>query len=164
MRRRSIFRLILSAVFYCVGGNLLSTIVTVSISAALSDSDLRIVAVAICALLLYTMMFTAGYNDGSLERRLLTRKDTPPVKHWRWWVAGGTAFVLMAVVCLLMAFGVIEVPMIRLFVAGSAYMLIDMCGNPLFALILYAVMIPCCYIGFRLGLAGTIEKDKFMYE
>jgi ABC-type transport system involved in cytochrome c biogenesis permease component len=158
------FRLILSAVFYCVGGNLMSSVLTVSVSAALGDGDLRIVAVAICALLLYTMMFTAGYNDGSLERRLLTRKDTPPVKHWRWWIAGGVAFALMAAICLLMAFGVIESPMFRLFAAGSAFMLINIAGNPLFALILYAVMIPCCYVGFRIGLAGTIEKDKFMYE
>jgi ABC-type transport system involved in cytochrome c biogenesis permease component len=125
---------------------------------------LRIVAVAICALLLYTMMFTAGYNDGSLERKLLTRKDTPPVKLWRWWAAGGAAFALMAAICLLMAFGIIDHPMLRLFAAGSAYMLVLICGNPLYALILYAIMIPCCYAGFRIGLAGTIEKDKIMYE
>lgn len=180
MQRKSFLKLFLAAFGYMVLGNLMCTIMTVSLGAFIGSVFIQILAAVLSVFIFYALMFTAGYKDGMREQSLVRFKRVDaPVKN-RWVTIGFALFGIMCIPCIVLFIDKIsgfyfDFLLFFRFICGMIYPLsmvilpsasIDNMPEfmPFIFMLCYVFIPAVCQLGFHLGFTGKIDKDKIMYK
>ncbi|MCL2072129.1 MAG: hypothetical protein FWH07_07865 [Oscillospiraceae bacterium] len=185
--KKSFLQLLLPGLGYVIMGNLLSTIMTISL--AMFRMEILIMGLSVVfGMAIYLLLVAVpAYKDG-LEENTRAKRETGGERtatQWRWAFVG------------LILWGVMLIPSIVFLLSDfneGAYRLINGAVSPLSAFMLtgtgefvtnqagdeteilqlasfapyvfmgfYALTIPACHIGFMLGLRDSFNKDRLLY-
>ena len=172
MQRKTFVQLLLPALGYMLMGNLMATVMTISLASFALNRAVLIIASIFAAAIYLTLIAVPAYKDGVNERLAIKNKKSGEVPKFRWL---GIGFVL---------WGVMLIPSITYLtgnITASVYRLIDGAVYPLSLLLtgdeleplffspfvfmgFYLLSAPACYIGFWCGLNDKLNASKIMYK
>lgn len=179
MQRKSFSKLLLGTCGYIVMGNLLCTVMTISVAAFLSNSAIKVIAVIFTAILFHSLMFTAGFKDGLHEKKMLDLKRIDNIPNNRWISIGLYGFLFAIIPTIVLIVNKIagfhfDFYMVYKLICGAVYplsMLVS--GNSIdemsfyipFIFIGFYAFIPLfCHVGFKMAISGNFTKEKIMYK
>ncbi|MDR0221990.1 MAG: hypothetical protein LBI38_00410 [Oscillospiraceae bacterium] len=172
MRRKSFAQLFMPALGYMIMGNLLATIMTLSLASFAQVRAIMGVAAVFAAVIYLSLVFTPAYKDGVRERALLHNKRVETVPKYRWAVIGLILWAIMLIPFVLLLTGVMNVGVYRL-VNGAVYplsLLLSGSDRELFAFApfvfagFYGLTAVSCWLGFYLGVNDKLSMDKIVYK
>lgn len=179
MQRKSFGKLFLIALGYMVFGNLLSTIMTISIAVVANVTFVQVIAFIFTTFIFYSLIFTAAYKDGVRERKMVHLKKVDEPNKMRWVNIGLLLWLVMALLALALfvdkAAGLwYDFLLVYRIVCGAVYPLsLLICGNtiddmaafvPLIFMAYYALIPLACRIGFKVGYEDKFNPDSIMYQ
>jgi len=166
--RKSFTGLLLPALGYMVMGNLMATVMSFSLYSFAANQMIMGIAVLFAIAIYLLLVAVPAYKDGQYEHVKLRNpaNKIEDVPKYRWLQVGAILFAIMLIPCLLLLIGAINTGWFRL-VCGAVNPLAGFLANgaiPFAGIAIYALTIPACHIGFKLGLTDKISGDKFMYK
>ena len=175
MQKKSLLKLFFELLGYVLAGNLLSLVVTISLSGFLTETNENIIfgISSVCSiLLLITCVFSVGYKDGELERKLINRKTLEKPDPNKWFIIGGIVWILMCILCAMLNIipGTMYLQVFR-FAVASMFALSLFFGSseiPAFAPFIFMgvfALIPvACRVGYYAGFYDKIAIDNIIYK
>jgi len=172
--KKTLVQLLLPALGYMVMGNLLSTVMSVSLAPFRGENLIMGMAVLFAMAIYLLLVAVPAYKDGLEEntRRKNQTVQPPPVQKWRWAAIGAILWGIMLVPSVVFLLGRLNVGVYRLICGAVNPMSMFLVGEegqllsyvPYVFMGFYALTVPACYIGFSLGLGDTLNKGKIMYD
>ncbi|MCL1866315.1 MAG: hypothetical protein FWF82_02780, partial [Oscillospiraceae bacterium] len=118
--RRSFPRLLISGLGYMVMGNVLSTVMTISLASAMGNSAIMGMSVLFAVSIYLLLVAVPAYKNGMEEKLLLKSKRVESVPMYRWLCVGGILFGITAIPSVVFLFGGLTEGVYRL-LNGAVY-------------------------------------------
>ena len=164
--RKKFPQLLLPALGYMVMGNLLSTIMTVSLAPFRGETLIAGLAIVFAIAIYLLLVAVPAYKNGLDEHTKLKKSsEGSGVPKYRWLAVGAILWAAMLVISGIYLLGGLPSGAYRL-IHGATFQLNSFVRLPYIPIVnacFYALTIPACHIGFILGLGDKLNKDKIMY-
>ncbi len=178
--RRSFPKLLLTGFLFMLFGNLLCTIMTISIAPFISMDFIKVMIFIFALAVFYSLIFTVGYRDGDNEQKYVRLHKAEPPKSTKWLVIGIILMLIMfipSVVLLLdkLCGWYFDFTLVHRIICGMVYPLslmlvpestIDSMQEfvPFVYMLCYAGIPAAAHLGYYFGYTQKFDKDKLMYK
>jgi hypothetical protein len=182
--RKPFLKLLLPGLGYMFMGNLLSTVMTISLAMFRTEILITGLSVLLGIAIYLLLVAVPAYKDGLDENTKRRNKsvEAEPVKKWRWALVGVILWGVMlvpSILFLLLEYNVgvyrlingavnpLSVFFVEAITRGIEPPVVSVSLHPIAPYVFmgfYALTVPACHIGFMLGLGDKLNKDKIMYE
>ena len=181
MQRKSFFKLFLTGLGYMLLGNFMSTIMTAALAFMIDNSIVQVVIFILTLFIFYSLVFLAGYKDGTRERLMVKNKRIEGPIKGRWIRIGLCLWAVMCIPSIILLFD----KLYALFdgyiityriICGTVYPLLLAIGIntssldimpiyiPFVAIAVYAFIPFATHLGYKFGYEDKFNPDKIMYE
>jgi hypothetical protein len=157
-------------------GNLLATVMTISLPSVIMNTAVKITAALFTAVIYFSLVFVPAYKDGVNEKNLLQKNQGASVVKFRWLAVGFVLSGIMAVPAVLLLTGNIGLGLYRI-IDGAVYPLsllliptaaLETGEVPVYAPFIfmgfYLLTAPVCEAGFFCGYKDKLNLDKILYK
>ncbi|MCL2634021.1 MAG: hypothetical protein FWD34_05840 [Oscillospiraceae bacterium] len=171
-KRKSFLKLLLLGIGYMVMGNLMATIMMISLGGFAMSVAIMSMAALFAAVIYLSLVFIPAYKDGMTEHAALLNKRVESVPKFRWMIVGVILFVISIVPTILFMLGIVNAGVFRI-ISGAVYPLsLLLTGEelvilpfaPFVFLGFYTLTIPACHLGFWCGVNDKLNSSKIMYK
>lgn len=183
MQRQHILKIFLKGLAFALFGNVLSGIMIISIAPVISIWFVCFVAFLLTVFIYASLLFTAGWKDGTKESSMLKNHRVESVPKYRWLILGLIIGVIMSIPSFIILFGKLGIINIsgefifaHYFLSGTVRPLINLSGMvnsnttdyplwlPIVSALFYIIISPlAAHIGYKFGIDDK-AKENFMYE
>lgn len=170
MQRKPFWKVFLTGLGYMALGNVMCLVLTVStIPMTSANYIFKVILAVLTTFVFYSLMFTAGYKDGTRERTMLANKRIESPTN-RWLEIGALLFGIMSIPSIVQIF--LNYTIIYRFICGAIYP-IAQCLEikdyteiwQVLIFIGFYVFIPLALqIGYKSGFSGKLESGDYMYK
>ena len=188
MKRESFGKLVLKGIGFVVFGNVLCLVMTMAIFFFGDYAIIKVLSILFAALIFFSLMFTAAWQNGVRERKMLSLHPEVGEKKYRWLAVGAVMFVFAAAPTVFLLLNKLFFPesdnlLIYQFISGSAYPFViaftpkaDSLSStvsrvetmsvllPSLLLVYYALIPVAAQLGFWVGYRDKLNADKIMYK
>ncbi len=183
MQRDHILKIFLKGFAFALFGNILSGIMIISIAPMISIWFVCFVAFILTVFIYASLLFTAGWKDGTKENSMLKNHRVESVPKYRWIALGLIIGIIISVPSIIILFGKLglinisgEYMFAHYFLNGTVRPLIILSGMkdaapvdyplwlPIASALFYIIISPiAAHIGYKFGVDDKV-KENIMFE
>ena len=170
--RKSFIKLLPPALGYMVMGNLLATIMSISLAPFSTETAIMGLAVLFAMAIYLLLVAVPAYKNGMDENKNIESGSDLKIPKYRWVVIGLIEWGIMLIPSLVFlsvgySIGVYRIILgaiqpLSLFLVNENGVMLSY--SPYVFMGFYALTVPACHIGFILGAGDKLNKDRIMYK